>query len=118
MDAEKVKHLPVVDDLGRLIGIVSRGDLLKVHLRPDDDIRNDIETDVLHRVPGGHPVRITTEVADGVVTMAGKVDRASTAGVVARMIRQVPGVVAVVDNLTFEYDDSDALGTGIGYGAA
>ncbi|MET8152956.1 CBS domain-containing protein [Actinoplanes sp. NPDC049668] len=32
MDSEGVKRLPVTDDLGRLAGIVSRADLLKVHL--------------------------------------------------------------------------------------
>ncbi len=42
MDGEAIKRLPVIDDVGRLIGIVSRGDLLKVHLRPDEDIRAEI----------------------------------------------------------------------------
>src|ERR1700753_192565 len=47
MDREDVKRLPVTDDLGRLIGIVSRGDLLKTHLRPDDEILADIRSGYL-----------------------------------------------------------------------
>jgi CBS-domain-containing membrane protein len=42
MDADGVKRLPVVDELGRLIGIVSRADLLRVYLRPDGAIRRDV----------------------------------------------------------------------------
>jgi CBS-domain-containing membrane protein len=47
MDKEDVKRLPVVDDMGRLIGVVSRADLLKTYLRPDDEIRADVESGVL-----------------------------------------------------------------------
>jgi CBS domain-containing protein len=57
MDAEGVKRLPVVDDLGRLIGVVTRGDLLKVHLRPDDDIQNDVLVDVLGVAGAGRKAR-------------------------------------------------------------
>lgn len=52
MDAEGVKRLPVVDALGRIVGVVSRGDLLKVRLRADADIRRDVVGCVL-AVPDG-----------------------------------------------------------------
>jgi len=65
MDSADVKRLPVVDDLGRLVGIVSRGDLLKVHLRPDDEILADVETGVLRLVPAGGSAPVTASVADG-----------------------------------------------------
>lgn len=60
MDRESVKRLPVLDDLGRLVGIVTRGDLLRVHLRTDAEIREDVVQEVLRRV---------LAVRDGLVTV-------------------------------------------------
>ncbi len=118
LDAEGVKRLPVVDNLGRLLGIVSRGDLLKVHLRPDDDILSDVRTGVLgsYLPDGGETVR--AEVAAGVVTLTGTVDRWSTTEATDRLIRQIPGVVEVVDRIEYEYDDSTIVGTGLAFGIA
>ena len=72
MDNEGVKRLPVIDDLGRLIGIVSRGDLLKVHLRPDIDIRADVTDEILRRVlVAERDDAVDVQVVDGVVTLTG-----------------------------------------------
>jgi len=117
MDGEGVKRLPVVDDLGRLVGIVSRGDLLKVHLRPDDDIVADVRG-VLGPYLSEEDRAVTATVTEGVVTLTGRVDRWSTTDVVDRLVRQIPGVVDVVDEMEFDYDDRNVLGTGIAYGIA
>jgi len=109
MDREGIKRLPVTDDLGRLIGIVSRGDLLKVHLRHDDDIRHDVVTEVLHRILGISDDAVAVTVADGVVTLAGRLDRRSSAEIAAHLATQVSGVVAVVDTIEFDFDDVDAV---------
>jgi len=117
MDSEGVKRLPVVDDLGRLIGIVSRADLLKVHLRPDDEIREDAEDGVLRNVTvESEPIRI--DVVDGVVTMTGTVDRWSTKDIAVRLVRQTAGVAEVVDEIEYEFDDRNVLGTGVAFGVA
>jgi CBS-domain-containing membrane protein len=118
MDSEGVKRLPVVDDLGRLVGIVSRGDLLKVHLRPDDEILTDVESGVLrtYLVEDSPTVQVT--VKDGVATLAGRVARWSAGDIADRLIRQIPGVVGVVNELTWEYDDRDMLGPGMAFGIA
>jgi len=118
MDKEAVKRLPVIDDLGRLIGIVSRGDLLKAHLRPDDEIYADVESGVLQRFLVEEIDTVQASVQDGVVTLTGRVDRLSTKDIADRMIRQIPGVVAVVDELEYGYDDRNILGTGLAYGIA
>ncbi|GAA2631546.1 CBS domain-containing protein [Paractinoplanes durhamensis] len=101
MDRESVKRLPVIDDLGRLIGVVSRGDLLKVHLRPDDDIQQDVTASV--------PPAVTVEVTDGVVTLTGRLDRFTAADEAARRARQVAGVAEVVDKLAWDVDDSSGI---------
>jgi CBS-domain-containing membrane protein len=118
MDSANVKRLPVVDDLGRLVGIVSRGDLLKVHLRPDDEILADVETGVLRLVPAGGSGAVTASVADGVVTLTGRVERSTDADLAVRLTRQVAGVVDVIRDLEFDVDDRNVLGAGMPFGVA
>ncbi|MEV4642924.1 CBS domain-containing protein [Actinoplanes sp. NPDC049548] len=118
MDRENVKRLPVVDDLGRLVGIVSRGDLLKVHLRSDDDILHDVRDGILRVYLLDDVPRVEVTVQDGLVTLKGRVDRWSSADIAKRLTRQIAGVVGVEDKLEYDYDDSNVLGTGIAYGVA
>ncbi len=108
MDDERVKRLPVVDGDGRLMGIVSRRDLLKTHLRPDPEIRSEVRNDVLRDVMSVDPGAVEVDVVDGAVTLRGHLDRRTTAAIAAHLIAGVPGVVAVVDDLTWEFDDTKA----------
>jgi len=114
MHREHVKRLPVVDSSGQLVGIVTRSDLLKVHRRTDGEIRRDVVDEALHHVMAINGAPVQVECADGVVTLAGRVQFRSTAELVAGLTRQVPGVVAVADGLTFDIDDNVISGSRIG----
>lgn len=115
MAAKGVKRLPVVDDEGRLVGVVSRADLLKGHLRADDDLRQEIIEQVLGRTLWLAPDAVTALVDDGVVTLRGRVDRRSVAEMAVRITGTVPGVVEVRDDLTYEMDDSEMIASGRWY---
>jgi len=118
MDHESIKRLPVIDELGRLAGIVTRGDLLKTHVRPDDDILADIETGVLRPYLVDDAAEVTAAVVNGAVTLAGRVDRWSSAEIAERLTRQVPGVVTVTSTLEYGFDDHKAGGARLGMGIA
>ena len=109
MDDERVKRLPVVDEQGRLAGIVSRADLLRVYLRDDAAIRDEIREQVLRRTLWIDPETITVTVERSVVTLAGTADRRSTAQIVARLCESVAGVVEVIDQMAYDYDDTADL---------
>jgi CBS domain-containing protein len=106
MESSGVKRLPVVNDLGRLVGIVSRRDLLKVYTRPDTDVRREIVDDVLRRLLWIGPTEITVQVTDGVVTLDGELEQRSLLDIVQRLVRSVDGVVEVVSRLTWRVDDT------------
>ncbi|WP_338702697.1 CBS domain-containing protein [Streptomyces sp. Q6] len=106
MARHKVERLPVVDEADRLVGIVTRRDLLQVFLRPDEEIRREVIDEVLVRSLWLMPQLLSVTVHEGVVTLAGKVERRSEKEIAARMAEHIDGVVSVLDELTFRLDDS------------
>lgn len=70
MHQRAVKRLPVLDEAGHLIGIVSRGDLLKVFTRSDDEIRQEIAHDVIERILMIEAGAIAVGVEDGIVRLS------------------------------------------------
>lgn len=106
LETERIKRMPVVDAEGRLVGIVSRRDLLRIHTRPDADIRADVIDNVLLRTLWIDPLTVEVDVVDGVVVVTGKVESRSLAGLVVYLVAEVAGVVEVIDRLTWELDDS------------
>jgi len=101
MYARKVKRLPVVDHDGRLIGIVSRADVLSVYSRPDTDIRHDIIEEIILNTLLTDPARFTVTVKDGIVTVEGMPETAVVGHDMIDEIRHVEGVVAVRDRLSY-----------------
>jgi CBS-domain-containing membrane protein len=93
MARRHVKRLPVVDAVGILQGVVSRGDLLKVFLRPDEEIAEEIRRSVLPQLPV--TTTLTVGVTEGVVTLGGSLPERGLVPVVARAVRAVEGVVDV-----------------------
>ncbi|MER7468612.1 CBS domain-containing protein [Streptomyces sp. NPDC097981] len=105
MEAQGVKRLLVVDAADKLVGIVSRRDLLKIFLRDDDTIRHEITGDVLDRTLHQEPGAITVDVTDGRVELHGSVQFKSLIPVVERLCRTVDGVVEVTQHLAYAVDD-------------
>jgi CBS domain-containing protein len=106
MEDHKVKRLPVVDEDGRLVGIVSRRDLLRLFTRPDAEIRSEILEDVLLRTLWIDPREVDVSVLDGVVRLCGTVEARSVADLVGRVVRGTDGVVDVVNEIGYVRDDS------------
>ncbi|GAA0223168.1 CBS domain-containing protein [Cryptosporangium japonicum] len=105
MEKRNVKRLPVVNDTGKLLGVVSRSDLVRLFVRSDTAIRDEVETEVLGRVLL-HPAEVTAEVTDGVVTLSGTLRRRSDVGIAVEFARRIDGVVKVVDALAYVDDDT------------
>jgi len=101
-----VRHLPVVDDKGRLVGMVTRRDLLSVFLRLDADIRHEITAGVLHATLNLPTGAVQVDVRDGVVTLSGRVPWRSTAREIIDRVRTLDGAVGVVDRLSWAHDDT------------
>jgi len=100
MALKRVKRLPVVTAEGVLEGVVSRGDLLKVFLREDGELADEIRRDVLDVLFPAPVEPLHVVVVDGVVTLTGKVPDGTQIPLAVRMVRGVEGVVGVDCHLT------------------
>jgi CBS domain-containing protein len=107
---EKVRRVYVLDDDGRLSGVVARRDLLSVYLRSDDALRADIEA-MLSSPAVGVPERtVGVTVHNGMTTVDGVLPTRRQADVVSRAVLAVPGVVGVRNNLRYVVDERSGDG--------
>ena len=99
MHDRKVKRLPVVDQAGRLAGIISRSDVLAIFDRTDAEIREEIMSQVI--MGRSEPSWYSVIVKDGVATLEGTPETAAIGRDLVRRARHVQGVVAVRDLLVY-----------------
>ena len=93
-----VKRVPVLAE-GRLVGLVSRSDLLRSLARPDQEIEAAVAAALSDPLVGPEDHRITVAVRDGVVSLGGSVRHPNDIAVAADVARGVPGVVEVTADL-------------------
>ncbi|WP_408993541.1 CBS domain-containing protein [Streptomyces europaeiscabiei] len=106
MERHHIERLPVVDEEDRLIGIATRRDLLRVFLRSDGEIRQEIIDEVLTRVMCLPPQTVIVSVHGGTATLEGRLERRSDIPLVVQLAWRIDGVVGVMNSLTFRVDDT------------
>ena len=109
MDRHDITFLPVTDASGKLLGVVRPRNLLQVFLRPDEEIRAEIIQDVLIGYLGTNPALVQVEVTDGVVSLAGELERKSMLALIRTAVRAVDGVIDVEGEPGYAIDDTKPL---------
>ena len=99
MYTRRLRRLPVVDAAGRVVGIISRTDVLAVFDRPDEEIRREITGEVIPRL--SEPSWYSVVVKGGIVTLEGTPETISIGHDVLTRVRHVEGVVAVHDRFVY-----------------
>jgi len=106
MDRHQCRFLLVTGEDGKLLGVVTARDLLRVFLRTDAAIKAEISRDVLSDYLGTNPVLVQVDVTDGVVRLTGELERKSMLDAVLPAVRAVDGVIDVTAQLDYAIDDS------------
>ncbi len=107
MTDHDVTRLIVLNADGRLAGIVSRSDLLRVFLAPDEQIRERVTRRLIRDALWDDPFAVRAEVRDGIVTLTGELERRSLVPIAIQFARTVDGVVGVRSELSYLCDDTD-----------
>lgn len=106
MDSRQSRFLLVTGEDGKLLGVVTARDLLRVLLRPDTAIKAEISRDILLDYLGTNPVLVQVDVTDGVVRLTGEVERKSMLDAVLPAVRAVDGVIDAEAQLSYAIDDT------------
>jgi len=96
----RIKRLPVIDATGRLLGIISRADVLAVFSRPDEEIRDEVAHRVLPAAGIGRSEDFEVTVREGIVTISGRPQSEQATRALLDGARHVQGVVAVRDRFS------------------
>lgn len=105
MTSHRVNRLPVVDVDGRLLGIVSRADLVRAFVMTDEELVRTIRGELLHRIMWLDPDKFEVTAQHGAVKVSGQVIKRSTAETIERFLHSVPGVNSVELDLPWTEDD-------------
>ena len=111
MTERQINRLPITDG-GRLVGIVTRADIVRCFVRTDEELRTAIVEEVLHREMWLDERDVAVTVEGGVVSVEGTVEIRSDAAILERLIREAPGVVDVRLGLRWRLDDAEVEALG------
>jgi CBS domain-containing protein len=98
MAAEGINRLPVVEG-DRLVGIITRADVVRAFARSDGEIAEEINEEILRRTLWLEPGSVDVVVENGTVTLEGEVESEADAELLPVFVSRVPGVVAVRSNV-------------------
>lgn len=98
MIESSVNRLPVVAD-GKLVGIVTRADLVRAFARSDADIEREIVEEIIRRTLWIAPDAVQVSVEGGEVTLRGRVETQTDAELLPVFVERVAGVVSVRSEL-------------------
>jgi CBS domain-containing protein len=100
MQERQIKRLPVVDSWGRLVGIVTRSDVLAVFDRPDSYVAEEVAK-LIADDSALDAARLEVTVRSGIVTLTGAVPGREIALRLLARVRHADGVVAARDRLSY-----------------
>lgn len=96
---EDINRLPVVDGDAKMLGIISRLDVVAAFTRPDDVIEDEIREDVLRRVMGVDLDSVDVAVESGVATFSGTIGTRAESALLEEVVRRLDGVLRVENRL-------------------
>ncbi len=109
-----VNRLPVAEQ-GKLVGIITRADVIRSFVQTDEALAEAIRDEVLRRSLWLDPNAFSVEVTNGMARISGKVERRSTAAMVGRMVEMLPGIVSAETDIDWTLDDRDIHAPGPDY---
>jgi CBS domain-containing protein len=105
IDRHGVRRLPVVDSEGNVVGVLARADLIRAMARSDEEVAAAVRKAIGVLGTETFP-SLKVEASGGAVTISGTADRRTTHDLALSIASEMPGVLEVIDELEWQWDDS------------